>query len=91
MARRVRGSAVLVSVAALWLAACATATGPAPGPAPAAAPAKAPPRPAAYQSEDFIVTFAQPGDTPETLAERFLGGADKGWMIEDLQRPWQGS
>ncbi len=83
MARRVRGSAVLVSVAALWLAACATATGPARGPAPTAAPAKPTPRPAAYQSEDFIVTFARPGDTPETLAERFLGGADKGWMIED--------
>lgn len=83
MARRVRGSAVLVSVAALWLAACATATAPTPGPAPTAAPGKPPPRPAAYQSEDFIVTFAQPGDTPETLAERFLGGADKGWMIED--------
>jgi peptidoglycan/xylan/chitin deacetylase (PgdA/CDA1 family) len=79
--RRVRGSSLLVSAAALWLTACATAS--APGPAPAAAPAKAPPRPAAYQSEDFIVTFAQPGDTPETLAERFLGGADKGWMIED--------
>jgi peptidoglycan/xylan/chitin deacetylase (PgdA/CDA1 family) len=82
IARRVRGSAVLLSVTALWLAACATATGPS-GPAPSAAPAKAPPRPAAYQSEDFIVTFAQAGDTPETLAERFLGGADKGWMIED--------
>jgi len=82
IARRVRGSAVLLSITALWLAACATATGPS-GPAPMAAPAKAPPRPAAYQSEDFIVTFAQAGDTPETLAERFLGGADKGWMIED--------
>lgn len=81
MARRVRGSAVLASITALWLAACAT--GPAPGPAPTAAPAKLPSRPAAYQSEDFIVTFAQTGDTPETLAERFLGGADKGWMIED--------
>lgn len=83
MARRVRGSTGLIGVAALWLAACATATGPASGPAPAAAPGKPPPRPAAYQSEDFIVTFAQPGDTLETLAERFLGGADKGWMIED--------
>ncbi len=83
MKRRAHGSSLLVSVAALWLAACATASAPAPGPAPAAAPAKAPPRPAAYQSEDFIVTFAQPGDTPETLAERYLGGADKGWMIED--------
>jgi peptidoglycan/xylan/chitin deacetylase (PgdA/CDA1 family) len=81
MARHVRGSTGLIGVAALWLAACATAT--APGPAPTAAPGKPPPRPAAYQSEDFIVTFAQPGDTLETLAERFLGGADKGWMIED--------
>ncbi len=81
MKRRVRGSGLLVSAAALWLAACATAS--APAPAPASAPAKAPPRPAAYQSDDFIVTFAQPGDTPETLAERYLGGADKGWMIED--------
>jgi peptidoglycan/xylan/chitin deacetylase (PgdA/CDA1 family) len=81
MRRRARGSGLLASVAALCLAACATASAPAPGPAPAAgAP---PPRPAAYQSEDFIVTFAQPGDTPETLAERYLGGADKGWMIED--------
>ena len=83
MKRRVRGSGLLVSVAALWLAAAPPRRAPAPGPAPAAAPAKAPPRPAAYQSEDFIVTFAQPGDTPETLAERYLGGADKGWMIED--------
>src|SRR5882762_3609874 len=81
MRRRARGSGLLASVAALCLAACATASAPAPGPAPAAgAP---PPRPAAYQSEDFIVTFAQPGDTPETLAERYLGGADKAWMIED--------
>lgn len=83
MQGRLRGSSLLVSVAALWLAACATVSAPAPVPAPVAAPAKAPPRPAAYQSEDFIVTFAQPGDTPETLAERYLGGADKGWMIED--------
>src|SRR6266851_881235 len=81
MRRRVRGSGVLASVAALCLAACATAS--APGPAPGAGPAKPAPRPAAYQSEDFIVTFAQPGDTPEALAERYLGGADKGWMIED--------
>jgi peptidoglycan/xylan/chitin deacetylase (PgdA/CDA1 family) len=83
--RRLRGSGLLVSAAALWLAACATAGAPAPGPAPAATPptGPAPPRPAAYQSEDFIVTFAQPGDTPETLAARHLGGADKAWMIED--------
>ena len=85
MKRRVRGSSLLVIAGALCLAACATATAPpASGPAaPAAAPAAPPARPAAYQSEDFIVTFAQPGDTPATLAERHLGGADKSWMIED--------
>jgi len=81
--RRTRGSALLVCVAALWLGACATATGPAPAPAPTAAPGPPGSRPAAYQSEDFIVAFAQPGDTLETLAERYLGGADKAWMIED--------
>jgi len=81
--RRTRGSALLVCVAALWLGACATATGPAPAPATTAAPGPPGSRPAAYQSEDFIVAFAQPGDTLETLAERHLGGADKAWMIED--------
>ena len=69
--------ASLVSVAALWLAACATAA-PAPGPAPAAAPARPRRVPPRIESEDFIVTFAQPGDTPETLAARYLGDADKG-------------
>ena len=83
MGRRGCGSMVVAGVAALCLGACATATTSAPESAPTAAAAKAPPRPAAYQSEDFIVTFAQPGDTPESLAERYLGGADKGWMIED--------
>ena len=81
--RRACGRIVAVTAAALSLAACATATPPASGPAAAPAPAKAPPRPAAYQSDDFIVTFAQAGDTPETLAQRHLGGADRAWMIED--------
>jgi peptidoglycan/xylan/chitin deacetylase (PgdA/CDA1 family) len=84
MKRRMGGSSLLVIAAALCLAACATASAPpASVPAPAAAPGAPPPRPAAYQSEDFIVTFAQAGDTPVTLAERYLGGADKSWMIED--------
>ena len=82
MTRRMRGSALRVTAAALWLGACATA-GTAPGPAPTATPGKPAPRPAAYESEDFVVTFAQPGDTLETLAARYLGGADKAWMIED--------
>ena len=82
MGRRGCGSIVL-GVAALCLGACATATTSTPESGPTAAAAKAPPRPAAYQSEDFVVTFAQPGDTAETLAARYLSGADKGWMIED--------
>jgi peptidoglycan/xylan/chitin deacetylase (PgdA/CDA1 family) len=77
-----RRRALVLAGAALWLGACASLS-PAPEPGAAAAPARPGPRPAAYQSEDFIVTFAQPGDTPEALAARYLGGADKAWMIED--------
>jgi hypothetical protein len=39
--------------------------------------------PEAFESEDFIVTFARSGDTPESLAARYLGDAAKAWMIED--------
>ena len=77
-----RRRTLVLAGAALWLGACASLS-PAPTPEPGAAAAPARPRPAAYQSEDFIVTFAQPGDTPEALAARYLGGADKAWMIED--------
>jgi peptidoglycan/xylan/chitin deacetylase (PgdA/CDA1 family) len=81
-----RPRALLMAGAALLLSACASASS-APAPpttsAPAATPARPAPRPAAYESEEFVVTFAQPGDTPETLAARYLGGADRAWMIED--------
>jgi peptidoglycan/xylan/chitin deacetylase (PgdA/CDA1 family) len=84
MTRRARGRAFVVGGLALLLGACATAA-PAPTPTPGAArpPARPGPRPAAYESEDFVVTFAQPGDTPETLAARYLGGPERAWMIED--------
>src|SRR4029077_11175989 len=69
----------------------ATPTPARPGPPPAAYETEAfggtlarpAPRRAAYESEDFVVTFAQPGDTPATLAARYLGSADRAWMIED--------
>jgi peptidoglycan/xylan/chitin deacetylase (PgdA/CDA1 family) len=51
-----------------------------PPPAPPAPPA---PRADVFQSEDFVVTFASPGDTAESLALRFLGDAGKAWMIQD--------
>ena len=34
--------------------------------------------PEAFESEDFIVTFARAGDTPESLAARYLGDAGQG-------------
>jgi peptidoglycan/xylan/chitin deacetylase (PgdA/CDA1 family) len=71
-----------VAVAALLLAACAPAVpSRAASPAP---PAASPPRGApVFESEDFIVTFADKGDTPRSLAARFLRDAGKAWMIED--------
>jgi peptidoglycan/xylan/chitin deacetylase (PgdA/CDA1 family) len=87
MNRIARARALALGGTALLLSACASmapSTDPAaPTATPAAPPAKSAPRPAAYQSDDFVVTFAQAGDTPETLAARYLGGADRAWMIED--------
>jgi peptidoglycan/xylan/chitin deacetylase (PgdA/CDA1 family) len=36
-----------------------------------------------FESEDFIVAIAKPGDTTQNLAAKFLGDADKSWMIEE--------
>jgi peptidoglycan/xylan/chitin deacetylase (PgdA/CDA1 family) len=59
------------------------ARAPAPS-APAAAPAPPPEElPEAFESEEFVVTFAKEGDTAESLAERYLGDPAKAWMIED--------
>lgn len=82
MSRLGPGRTLVLAGAALLLGACASAS-PTPAPGPQASPVRPGPRPPAYQSEDFIVTFARPGDTPETLAARYLGGADRAWMIED--------
>jgi peptidoglycan/xylan/chitin deacetylase (PgdA/CDA1 family) len=90
-----RSSIALVALAVM-AGACASAP-PVPAPAPVAAPLPeptpapppppvaqaAPVLPEAFESDDFIVTFARPGDTAETLAARYLGDAGKAWMIED--------
>ena len=39
--------------------------------------------PEAFESPDFIVTVAKPGDTSESLATRYLGSPAKAWMIEE--------
>ena len=36
-----------------------------------------------FESDDFIVAIAKPGDTAESLAEKFLGSSDNAWMIEE--------
>jgi peptidoglycan/xylan/chitin deacetylase (PgdA/CDA1 family) len=77
-----------VAVTGLLAGACASAPPPpdrpvAAPPRPPAAEAVAPAQPEVFESEDFIVTFARPGDTAESLAVRHLGDAAKAWMIED--------
>jgi peptidoglycan/xylan/chitin deacetylase (PgdA/CDA1 family) len=95
VAARIPLARVVMIAALTWLTgACASApTSPAvtvaaPAPPPPPGPAPAPGArvdalPEAFESEDFIVTFARAGDTPESLAARYLGDAAKAWMIED--------
>jgi peptidoglycan/xylan/chitin deacetylase (PgdA/CDA1 family) len=87
---------LLAGCAALLAGACASAPSgperagvPAPSVATPTPPAPAPlvtprPLPEVFESDDFIVTFARPGDTADTLAARYLGAASKAWMIEDF-------
>src|SRR5512145_278046 len=83
------GRRSIVIVTALLLAACAPTTAPSTPTAtkPQPTPTPAPPTPRregqVFESEDFIVTFARRGDTPGSLATRFLGDERKAWMIED--------
>ena len=36
-----------------------------------------------FESEDLFVVIAKSGDTPQSLAAKYLGDAAKDWMIED--------
>jgi peptidoglycan/xylan/chitin deacetylase (PgdA/CDA1 family) len=82
-----RGTALVVALV-LAVAACST-TRPAQAPSEPTPPAaQAPSGPSVkdgevFESREFIVTVAKPGDTPETLAARHLGDPKKRWMIED--------
>lgn len=51
----------------------------------ACAPALQEVREDARTSEDFMVVAAREGDTAETLAARYLKGADRAWMITELR------
>jgi peptidoglycan/xylan/chitin deacetylase (PgdA/CDA1 family) len=63
----------LVCGGVLALSACSTL--------PASLPTSA--RAPAFESRDFVVVFAKPGDTPRSLAAAHLGDPAKAWMIED--------
>lgn len=96
MRRSPLGRGLIAGCAALLVGACASAPpGPeravVPAPPVAAPPPPAPPPlvtprplPEVFESDEFIVTFARPGDTADTLAARYLGAASKAWMIEDF-------
>jgi peptidoglycan/xylan/chitin deacetylase (PgdA/CDA1 family) len=84
-----RRSALVVGLL-LTAVACSTTrqaqAPPEPSPAPSGRPT--PSRPGVrvadvFESRDFVVAMAKPGDTPETLAARHLGDPKKQWMIED--------
>lgn len=90
-----RLAVVRVAAAMLVLAGCSSGS---PAPKVSAerkAPSPAPPAPRvspevlpevlpeAFESTDFIVTVAKPGDTAESLATRYLGSPAKAWMVEE--------
>jgi len=90
MRERSMGRLAVVAMVALAAGACAStppgATTSSPTvakAAPAAPVAPPPPLPEAFESDDFAVTFAKPGDTMQSLAAKYLGDASKAWLIED--------
>src|SRR5262245_38793897 len=61
---------------ASFLSACAAVQ-------PPASVKEAAPKQELYESDDFIVVIAKPGDTAAGLAGQFLGDPGKAWMIEE--------
>jgi len=39
-----------------------------------------------YQSDEYVVGRFQKSETPDTLAEKFLGDREKSWVIEDANK-----
>ncbi|HEY3065575.1 MAG TPA: polysaccharide deacetylase family protein [Methylomirabilota bacterium] len=77
-----------IALAALLAGACATTstTPTAPPPTTADGDVDKTPRVTGkevFESEDWIVAIARPGDTSERLAKRFLGDSALAWRIED--------
>ena len=39
--------------------------------------------PAIYKSEDYVIYNLEENETPEGLAEKFLGDAKRAWVVEE--------
>ncbi|MFO1310808.1 MAG: polysaccharide deacetylase family protein [Burkholderiales bacterium] len=65
------------------LAACATPPPPAPD-APPPPASQSDPGPVVGRDGDFVIVTARAGETPASLAERYLGDAGKAWWITQL-------
>ena len=87
---RSSGGAALLLLAALatLLSACATAPVEAPAEStPAAAPPPVVAGPVLNRDGDFALVVVADGDTPATLAQRYLGSADQAWQIREFNAP----
>jgi peptidoglycan/xylan/chitin deacetylase (PgdA/CDA1 family) len=78
--RNLSVSLILAGWASLLLHGCASVQPPSSMEQEKAAAAQ---RQETFESEDFIVAIAKAGDTTQSLAAKFLGDADKSWMIEE--------
>jgi peptidoglycan/xylan/chitin deacetylase (PgdA/CDA1 family) len=68
---------LVAAIELLVLAVCATAQ-------PKTEVAAAPALPEFFESEEFVVVLAREGDTPDRLAQRFLGDPGKAWIVEEF-------
>lgn len=66
----------------LFQSACAT-LGVAPRATESAVSEEKPAKPIIFQSEEYILYLLQGGETPVSLAERFLGDPKRSWVIEE--------
>ncbi|MEE9504673.1 MAG: polysaccharide deacetylase family protein [Thermodesulfobacteriota bacterium] len=72
----------LFGLGLLFQSSCAT-LGVAPKAAEPAVSEEEPAKPLIFQSEEYILYLLQGGETPVSLAESFLGGPKRSWVIEE--------
>jgi len=71
-----------IGLCVLFLCSC-VATGSTPGRTDTTVPETAYEKPALFQSKDYVICELTGGETPEGLAQRFLGDSRRGWVITE--------